>query len=271
MICYVDMEHELAMQDRTEKATHEVHLQDVKERLEQASGDVCVVRHYPRVTPAWVGSSGTRALIIGGNVTDWVEYDEADLRRLCEIIRSAEVPILGICGGCQLIALAHGAAHDDSLGPMHRLEEGEPDLNAHYAPGYRKEWGFLPVTVIEPVPLFDGLGEEPVFLEARYWEVKGVPTGFRLLASSDACRVQAMRRIDRPVYATQFHPEAYTGAGARKHSWLVNLVYSEGYEGEEHPAGRSLLVNFFKLAGITGQPCEGCKGAQDQKNAVEHR
>jgi GMP synthase-like glutamine amidotransferase len=245
MICYVDMEHELAMQDGADRAAHEAHCLDVGQRLEQASGDVCVVRHYTGVTQAWVSSSGTRSLIIGGNVTDWVEYDEADLRRLYEIIRSAEVPILGICGGCQLIALALCAA----LGPMRRLEEGERDLNAQHAPGYRKEWGFLPVHVIEPDPLFEGLGEHPVFLEAHYWEVKVVPNGFKLLASSAACRVQAMRRVDRPVYAIQFHPEAYTGAGTRSHSWLVDLVYPEGYEGEEHPEGRSLLVNFFKLAG----------------------
>ena len=29
---------------------------------------------------------------------------------------------------------------------------------------------------------------------------------------------------------------------------MVNMDYLEGYEGNEHPAGRSLLVNFFKLA-----------------------
>jgi len=253
MICYVDMEHELAMQDGADRAAHEAHCLDVGQRLEQASDDVCVVRHYTGITQAWVKGSGTRVLVIGGNVTDWVEYDEADLHRLYEIIRTAEVPILGICGGCQLIALAHCSAHCAAqcaaLGPMHRLEEGERDLNAQHAPGYRKEWGFLPVHVIEPDPLFNGLGERPVFLEAHYWEVKVVPTGFKLLASSDACRVQAMRRADRPVYATQFHPEAYTGAGTRSHSWLVDFVYPEGYEGEEHPEGRSLLVNFFKLAG----------------------
>jgi len=257
MICYVDMEHELAMQDGAEKATHEAHCLDVRQRLEQASGNDCVIRHYTGITQAWVRSSGTRALIIGGNVTDWVEYDETDLLRLYEIIRSAELPILGICGGCQLI----GMAHDVPLGPIRRLEEGERDPDEGFSPGYYKEWGFLPIHIVKPNPLFDGLGEEPVFLEAHYWEVKDAPTDFKLLASSDACRVQAMRRVDRPVYATQFHPEAYTGAGTRSHSWLVNLVYPEGYEGNEHPAGRSLLVNFFKLAGITGQPCEGYMGA----------
>ena len=246
MICYVDMEHELAMEDRAERAAHEAHCMDVRQRLALASGDVCVVRHYTSVSKAWVRGSGIQALIIGGNVTDWVEYDEADLHRLYEVIRSAEVPILGICGGCQLIGMAHGVP----LGPIRRLEEGEQDPDAGFSAGYYKEWGFVPIHVVEPDPLFDGLGEGPVFLEAHYWEVKEAPTGFELLASSDACRVQAMRRVDRPVYATQFHPEAYTGAGTCNHSWLVNLVYPEGYEGEEHPEGCSLLANFFRLAGI---------------------
>ena len=246
MICYVDMEHELAMQDEAERAAHEAHCLDIRNRLERASGDVCVVQRYTCVTQAWVRSSRTRALIIGGNVTDWIEYDEADLLRLCEIIRSAELPIFGICGGCQLV----GMAHDVPLGLIRRLEEGEHDPHEGLSPGYYKEWGFLPIHVVEPDPLFDGLGEGPVFLEAHYCEVKEVPTGFKLLASSDACRIQAIRRTDKLVCATQFHPEAYTGAGTRNHSWLVNLVYPEGYEGKEHPEGRSLLVNFFKLAGI---------------------
>ena len=245
MICYVDMEHELAMQDDADRAAHEAHCLDVRHRLEQTSGDVCVVRHYTTVTPAWIKSSGTRALIIGGNVTDWVEYDETDLLRLYEIIRSAELPILGICGGCQLIAMAHGAA----LGPMRRLQQGEVDVNEGFASGYFKEWGFVPVRVLKPDPLFNGLGQEPVLLAAHYWEVKGVPPGFELLASSDACRTQAIRQAGRLVYGVQFHPEAYIGGEKDLQSWLVNLVYSEGHT-EVHADGRWLLANFFALIGV---------------------
>jgi GMP synthase-like glutamine amidotransferase len=245
MICYVDMEHDEALRNAERRVVHQDHCTDVKLRLEQASGHVCVVRRYTRVTQHWLRESELRALVIGGNVTDWVEYDEADLRRMYGIIRSAELPILGICGGCQLIAMAHRAP----LGPLRRLEEGEEESAKDYAPGYFKEWGFVPVQVLRPDSLFDGLEDEPVFLAAHYWEVKETPLGFELLASSDACRVQAIKQVGKPVYGTQFHPEAYVEGGADNLSWLVNLVYPQGYA-EEQVDGRKLLVNFFRAAGV---------------------
>jgi len=241
----VDIEHEKALRSAEEKAAHQARCEDVKRRLEETSGDVCVIQRYRRVTRQWLSESGIRALIISGNVTDWAEYDEADLAEMYRIVRSAELPILGLCGGCQLIAMAHGA----SLGPIRRLEEGEKDLYEDFAPGYFKEWGFVPVRVLKPDSLFDSLREELVFLAAHYWEVKEVPLGFELLASSDACPIQAVRQIGKLVYGTQFHPEAYTEGGADRRSPLVNLVYPEGYT-EEQTDGRKLLINFFRVAGV---------------------
>jgi GMP synthase (glutamine-hydrolysing) len=174
-----------------------------------------------------------------------VKYDEADLLRMYRIIRDSQLPILGICGGLQLIAMAHGAA----LGPMRRLQEGEADPNPGFACGYFKEWGFVPMRIQKPDPLFECLGQAPVFLEAHYWDVKGMPPGFELLASSDACRIQAIRRTGQLVYGTQFHPEAYIAGEEDFQNWLVNLVYPEGHT-EPHPDGRGLLANFFTLAGV---------------------
>ncbi|MCK4392541.1 hypothetical protein KAX17_06510, partial [Candidatus Bipolaricaulota bacterium] len=111
--------------------------------------------------------------------------------------------------------------------------------------------GFVPVHVLRSDPLFDGLGEEPVFLAAHYWEVKEVPPGFELLASSDACQIQVIKQVGKFVYGTQFHPEAYTEAQANCRSWLINRVYPEDYT-REQAAGRRLLANFFRMAGILG-------------------
>ena len=245
MICYVDIEHEKALQSAEKRVIHQAHCTDVKLRLEETSGDVCLVQHYKRVTRQWLSELEIRALIISGNSTDWAEYDEIDLLEMYRIIRGAELPILGICGGCQLIAMAHGAP----LGPIRRLEEGEKDPCKDFAPGYFKGWGFVPVRVLKSDPLLDGLGEEPVFLAAHYWEIKEIPPGFELLASSDICRIQAIKRVGKLVYGTQFHPEAYTEGQGDSHSWLVNLVYPEGHT-EERADGRKLLVNFFQAAGI---------------------
>ncbi len=147
------------------------------------------------------------------------------------IIRAADLPILGLCGGHQLIAKACGTP----LGIMRRLEEGEEDVYPSFGTGYLKEWDYTPVRVVKADPIFEGLGEEPVFFEAHYWEVKQVPPGFDLLASTDVCRIQAIRRTGTLVYGTQFHPEYY--------------YYSEEEETLRYD-GRKLLANFFRLAGI---------------------
>jgi GMP synthase-like glutamine amidotransferase len=241
MICYVDIEHENMLQNAEDRAVHRDRCEDVKRRLEETSGDVCVIQRYERVTRRWLSELKVKALIISGNVTSWEEYDEADLAEMCHIIRAAELPILGICGGLQLMAMAHGVA----FSPMRQLKDGEEDPYPGFAPGYFKEWGFMPVRVLKADPLFNGLGQEPLFIARHSWEVKEIPPGFELLATSDACRIQAIRQAGKLVYGTQFHPEAYTTGQADRRSWLVNLFYPQGYP-QAQTDGRRLLANFFK-------------------------
>lgn len=251
MICLVDMEHRQAVrqgapcpdsasQSLQGPALHRAFCDDIRRRIERISNQECVVRRYHDVTQAWLDGAGVRALILSGNVTDWDLYDERRLQPLREIVRDGSLPVLGLCGGLQFIAMAHGAA----VGPIRELERGELDPDDTYASGYFKEWGFTPLRVVRSDPLFDGL-ESPVFLEAHYWEVKSVPAGFELLASTDACRVQALRRGGTLVYGTQFHPEAYITKPSHRDNCLVKLVYPTGYP-RTQPDGRRCLANFFR-------------------------
>jgi GMP synthase-like glutamine amidotransferase len=245
MICYVDIEHKKALQSVERHMAHRDYCARVKKRLEEIAGETCLVQRYERVTQQWLQEMRVRALIIGGMTTEWADYGETDLAEMLRVIRSAERPVLGVCAGCHLIAMAHGAP----LGPIRRLEEEEEDPGQDYKPGYFKEWGFMPVRVLKSEPLFDGLGKMPCFLEAHYWEIKEVPPGFELLASSESCRVQAIRQVGQPVYGTQFHPEAYTEGQIDHHCWPLTLVYPAGYT-EEQLDGRRLLVNFFRVSGV---------------------
>jgi len=204
---------------------------DVKLRLEEISGHACLLQRYSRVTRQRLKEWDIRALVISGCTADWSEYSEADLAEMYHIIQAADLPILGLCGGHQLIALAYGTP----VGLMRRLEEGEEDVCPDLGPGYHKEWGFTPVRLLKADPIFEGLGEEPVFFQAHYWEVKEVPPGFELLASTDVCRIQAIRHVGRLVYGTQFHPE---------------YCYFSKEEEKEYDDGRKLLANFFRMAGI---------------------
>jgi len=141
------------------------------------------------------------------------------------IINEGEWPILALCGAMQLVALLH----DVPCGPMGRLPEDMADPNPDYRPGMLKEKGYYPINIVRSDALFDGLSQKPVFSQWHYWELKAVPPGFVRLAESELCPIQAIRHETRPVYGTQFHPEEYS---------------------EEHPAGKQVLSNFFRISGL---------------------
>lgn len=245
MICFVDIEHERWLAAPETRTSHLAFCMDVKLKLEEVSGSPCLVQRYADVTRQRIRDLGLLALVISGNAVGFEEYREDAFIELRAIIREAEMPVIGFCGGHQLIAMAHGAP----IGPMRRLRPGEPDVTTLSAPGYLKEWGFTPVDVVQTDPLLDGLGSSPVFLEAHYCEVKQLPTGFELLASTGDCRIQVMKRSDRPVYGTQFHPEGYTEGPYDRRNPLVSLIYPED-QAQDWPDGRTLLANFFRIAGL---------------------
>jgi len=98
------------------------------------------------------------------------------------------VPLLGSCHGHQMIAYAFG-------GPGSVAESPTP------------EFGWIEIEI---------LAEDPIFLDAQrpvhsfcshFDEVAAPPVGFRVLARSAGCRVQAMVKDDAPVYGIQAHPE----------------------------------------------------------------
>jgi GMP synthase-like glutamine amidotransferase len=245
MICFVSIEHESWLADPGLRASHLAGCMDVKLKVEEITGRPCLVQRYQDITQERLEELGVSALLIGGNATDWKHYDHKDLAGLKEMVCKAALPILGFCGGLQFLALAHGA----KVAPMRRLKPGEPDVTTLSAPGYLKEWGFMPVDVVKADPIFDGLSVRPVFLQAHNGEAKEVPPGFQVLASSKDCAIQVLRQTGKPVYGTQFHPEAYTeGPNDRRHP-LVNLIYPEGYP-QAQVAGRELIVNFFRIAGL---------------------
>lgn len=225
LVWYVDIEHEKVLADPQRAAAHVRTRDDRASVLTLASWTVCDAIHYTDVTPSLARERDVRAIGISGNVTDWEEYDFAQFQPLFELVKEGRVPVIGFCGGHQLIGLMYEA----ECGPLRKLSPGEADPDPSWAPGYFKEVGYRPVRVVADDPLFEGLGREPIFFESHYWEVKELPADFELLASTDVCRIQAMKHRRLPIYGTQFHPE----------------VHSVEYED-----GMMLLTNFFRIAGV---------------------
>lgn len=109
-----------------------------------------------------------------------------------ERLRAAELPILGICFGHQVIGLLHGA--DVSIGAEDR------DLR--------------PLELLAPHPLFEGMPPQPAFKEDHTEEIS-LPAGFVHLARSALCENEAMAHATKPIYSVQCHPEVSGDNGSR--------------------------------------------------------
>jgi GMP synthase-like glutamine amidotransferase len=242
MIVYVDTEHERVLNNPGRRNGHLSSQMDLKLKFEEISGVPCLVQRYRDVSLDGFHRMGVKAMIISGNATDWPEYDVQAFDRLNAIIRAAEIPILGVCGGLQVIGMAHGVG----IKAMRKLHPGESDPNNLLAPGYFKEVGFMPIKVVKDDPIFAGIGAEPHIMASHFKELDRVPAGFELLASSGECTIQVIKRVDKPIYGFQLHPEAYTEGPEDSRSGLVSRVYPRGH-GQTRPDGRTILDNFFGL------------------------
>ena len=168
---------------------------------------------------------------------------EEDAPKCDKEIFNLGVPILGICYGSQLMAYT---------------------LGGKVASASTREYGKTYVEVDESSALFSGISEKMINnrginedkvssldddccdenanrdttnrTKTICWmshtdKIEEVPEGFRIVASSDNCKVAAMENVEKKFYATQFHPEV-----------------------EHTEAGKIMLRNFlYNVCGCTGQ------------------
>ncbi len=99
-------------------------------------------------------------------------------------IFSLGIPILGICYGCQLMALLNGGAV--AAGPR---EYGKQTLGC--------ESGLL----------FDGIQSGSICWMSHTYYIEKLPKGFKAAAKTATCPVAAMECEDKRLYGVQFHPE----------------------------------------------------------------
>jgi len=74
-------------------------------------------------------------------------------------------------------------------------------------PAVHPEFGRVEIAVYNKDSIFKGVPDKFAAWESHNDEVKYVPPGFELLASSETCKVQAMANSSLKRYALQFHPE----------------------------------------------------------------
>lgn len=120
-------------------------------------------------------------------------------------LRTTDLPVLGICFGHQLIGLLHGA----------------------FASRMREDRDWQTIETLEDCPLFDRLPTEFLMME-DHCESISIPSGFQLLAVSDACINEAMSHNEKSIFGVQFHPEVSGNHGAVLLENFVKLCDSLG-------------------------------------------
>jgi len=187
------------------------------------------------------------AIVLSGTLRDFDYYNPDILAGFSDFIRVTRTPVLGICGGHQLVGLSFGAR-------VVTLDSQEQHARRE---NRVTEYQYRFVRIVEPEdPIFAGIDnpQSAVWQDytregriLRVWQNHGlqldqVPGGFKLLATSYLCRNQMMvkRSEDQLIYSVQFHLEKSF------EDWHKNRTRWE--HPNESRDGRLLFENFLRLA-----------------------
>jgi GMP synthase (glutamine-hydrolysing) len=155
-----------------------------------------------RETP-WEKLTDVDGLVLSGGAPNGVTLDTMGLNPT--YLAKVDAPILGICAGAQVMGLHYGG----KLAPAKAPEFGKARLDLLDPTGGRILAGFPAASTV---------------WENHNDEVSSPPPGFRVLARSDNCNMQAMENDAIARYAVQFHPEVeHTEHGTRVFENFISL------------------------------------------------
>lgn len=124
-----------------------------------------------------------QAIVLSG--TKVRAYDTAYYRPLIELVMTAPVPVFGICGGMQIIAVSQGA----------ELAEGPQRVGGHRA------------EVDTDEPLFAFVKPTVTVFHRHTLYLRAAPPGFRSIGRSGHAPVEFLRSDDGRVFGAQAHLE----------------------------------------------------------------
>jgi len=161
-------------------------------------------------------SLGRFALVVLSPQGDpWWQYPQAELQQLLQTVRALQRPTLGICGGHQLLAMAHGG----SVAPIQRLRPG----NGYDGLLHVKGW-----VSVTPTADSSWIPAACRVHESHREEVKSLGPTLRLVALSAGDKVEAIEVPGRPIRGVQFHPEAWTAGHACGRAILLDMLATAG-------------------------------------------
>lgn len=187
------------------------------------------------------------AIVLSGTLSDFDQYNPEFLEDFAAFIKETKIPVLGICGGHQLVGISFGG----EIRTLDGLQPHKKRTNRVAEFQYR----YVKITDTSD-PIFDGIDDPNSGIWQDYtteghllrvWQnhglqIMGFPDGFKQLAKAYLCENQMMvkRSEGQLIYTVQFHLEKSF------EDWSKNPTRWE--HPNESRDGRVLFENFLKLA-----------------------
>ncbi len=172
-------------------------------RRVRETGVYCEIHPFQAADAAFAKLKPQAVILSGGPSS----VPEAGSPRAPEAVFSSGVPVLGICYGQQTMA---------------------EQLGGKVESGHHREFGRAMLSVEQASPLFDGVwaeGERHQVWMSHGDRVTRLPSGFRVIATSENAPFAAVADEARRFYAVQFHPEVvHTPDGAKLISNFVHHI-----------------------------------------------
>lgn len=183
-------------------------------------------------------TDGVDAVLVGGSgafsIFDDAPWIPAFVDTIGELAHG-DVPVFASCFGFQALVVA--------LGGTVRTDPENPEV------------GSFDLTLTPEAssdPLFAGLPERFVAQEGHKDRAYDFPASLVHLASSPRCRYQAARVADRPVWATQFHPEL-TAADNKQRFMRYFDLYKKAFGAEEADRVANAFRESPEASGLLGR------------------
>ncbi|MEU1012782.1 MULTISPECIES: type 1 glutamine amidotransferase [Streptomyces] len=155
-------------------------LKQLRGRFEALGSDTDTVE--PAAVPARLDGRYQAVVLSGTKVR---AFDQEYYKPLVDLVMNADVPVFGICGGMQILAVAAGG----------RLAEGPQRVG-----GYE-------VQVDKEEPLFTHVKPTVTVFHRHTLYLQEAPEGFRSIGRSEHAPVEFLRSDDGRIYGSQAHLE----------------------------------------------------------------
>ena len=179
--------------------------QKLVDRVKEAGGGVVPsdFESLPKMDPEVINGSYGGVILSGTEALYTRTADRTRFAVLIEFLPKITIPMLGVCGGHQALALAYGGKVAKASGLIQ---------------------GFRTVNLEDKDTLLAGLPPKIKVMQSHREQVKQLPPNFIRTATSTDIENEGMKHEVKPLYGVQFHPERWNEENTAGKRVLENFV-----------------------------------------------